>query len=235
MGESFRKRFSVACFIIFFNQFSGSSTSFALAKYVFPQVAGAESADVTWSFAKLAFLQVVVTYLAGQFLERYGRRAFMLEGMRVILVCNILLGLIEYAAPELKTIDYLIIFLHIVGFSLSFGPCSFLIATEIMHDITYPSIIFWIFIFSFGIINDVLLIVYGAAFMFFLFAALTLVGIVYLAASLVETQGKSRQQVYQEFREMCFPLPMKWRKFLTNRGTAIRTEANLSMVTQRGS
>lgn len=72
-----------------------------------------------------------------------------------------------------------------MGFSLSFGPCSFLVATEIMHDITYPSIIFWIFIFSFGLINDVLLVFYGASFMFFFFAAITLLGIVYLAASLV--------------------------------------------------
>jgi len=53
----------------------------------------------------------------------------MLEGQRIIIVANILLGLIEWAAPELKTIEYILIFAHIVGFSLSFGPCSFLIAT----------------------------------------------------------------------------------------------------------
>lgn len=40
VGESFRKRFAVITFIIFFNQFSGSSATFALAQYVFPQVVG---------------------------------------------------------------------------------------------------------------------------------------------------------------------------------------------------
>lgn len=107
-----------------------------------------------------------------------------------------------------------------VGFSLSFGPCSFLVGTEIMHDITYPSIFFWIFIFAFGIINKIILQAYGPAKVFFFLAAVSFVGLLYIGFYLVETQGKSRQQVYQEFRNQCFPLPFKWKKFLTKRKTA---------------
>ena len=121
----------------------------------------------------------------------------MLEGQRVILVCNILLALIEYAAPQLKTMEYFIIFVHIIGFSLSFGPCSFVLATEIMHDITYPSILFWVLIFGFGLTNDVLLLRFGASSLFAFFAVMTFLGLIYVAANLVETQGKSRQQVYK--------------------------------------
>lgn len=65
-----------------------------LARYVFPQVVGTEMSQVVWSFVKLSFVQVIITFLAGQFLERYGRRKFMLEGQRLILLTNILLGLI---------------------------------------------------------------------------------------------------------------------------------------------
>lgn len=96
--------------------------------------------------------------------------------------------------------EYFIIFIHIVGFSLSFGPCSFVLATEIMHDITYPSILFWVLIFSFGLINDSLILRFGASSMFTFFAIVTFIGLIYIAANLVETQGKSRQQVYKEFR-----------------------------------
>ena len=67
-SESYRKRMAVVNMLIFFNQFSGSSTTFALAHYVFPQVAGPAAATTTWCYAKLALLQVVVTFLAGQFL-----------------------------------------------------------------------------------------------------------------------------------------------------------------------
>lgn len=58
----------VVTMLIFFNQFSGSSATFALANYVFPQVAGPSASSVCWAFVKLTFLQIVVTYLAGQFL-----------------------------------------------------------------------------------------------------------------------------------------------------------------------
>lgn len=67
-GQSFRRRFALVCFIIVFNQFSGSSTSFALSQSVFPQVVGTSAGDITWGFVKLTFIQVVVTFLAGQFL-----------------------------------------------------------------------------------------------------------------------------------------------------------------------
>jgi hypothetical protein len=68
IGEPFRKRFNMASFIILFNQFSGSSTTFAFASFIFPQVVGWETEKTLKSFVYLAFLQVVVTFLAGQFL-----------------------------------------------------------------------------------------------------------------------------------------------------------------------
>ena len=159
----------------------------------------------------------------------------------MIIVADIFLGLVEWVAPELKGIEYLLIFVHIVGFSLSFGPCSFLVGTEIMHDITYPSIFFWIFIFGFGLLNKVLLIGYGPAHVFFFLGGVSFLGLLYIGFYLVETQGKSRVQVYQEFRKQCFPLPLKWRKFLTKRNTAKAEEEsshelnNASLIEQRGS
>jgi hypothetical protein len=62
-----------------------------------------------------------------------------------------------------------------------------------MHDITYPSILFWILIFAFGLLNGSLLTYYGPAALFFFLAAVSLVGLFYIGAYLVETQGKSRR------------------------------------------
>ena len=101
------------------------------------------------------------------------------------------------AGPQFKYIEYILIFVHIIGFSLSFGPCSFLIGTEIMHDITYPSILFWIFIFISGLINAPMLLYYGPSRVFFFLAFVSVLGLLYVGFYLVETQGKSRQQVYK--------------------------------------
>jgi hypothetical protein len=66
-----------------------------------------------------------------------------------------------------------------------------------MHDITYPSIFFWIFIFAFGILNKGLLEFYGPAKVFFALAIVSFIGLLYIGFYLVETQGKSRKQVYE--------------------------------------
>lgn len=58
----------MAGFIIFFNQLSGSSTSFAFASLIFPMVVGINEADILSSFVYLTLLQVIVTFIAGQFL-----------------------------------------------------------------------------------------------------------------------------------------------------------------------
>ena len=76
-------------------------------------------------------------------------------------------------------------FLHVIGFSLSFGPCSFLIATEILHDITYPSILFWVLAFIFGTGNELLLIFIGPESLYLWFSIVSLIGIVYIGFNLV--------------------------------------------------
>jgi len=60
----------------------------------------------------------------------------------------------------------------------------------------------------------------GVTGVFLIFAVLTLLGLAYLAAFMVETQGKPRSQLFREYRKEGFPLSLKWRKFLTKRGTA---------------
>jgi hypothetical protein len=72
---------------------------------------------------------VIVTLFSGQFLEKYGRRAFMMEGQRVIIVSLLLIAFIEIFVPQLHIFTVILTFTQMVGFSLSYGPCSFLIGT----------------------------------------------------------------------------------------------------------
>lgn len=119
----------MATFIIFFNQLCGSSTLFTVGPFIFSQVVDWDHTSILTSFCWFTLLQVVVTFISGQFLEKYGRRSFMLEGQRVIIVSLLLFGFIEGFAPELKEFQFILMFVHMIGFSLSFGPCSFLIGT----------------------------------------------------------------------------------------------------------
>ena len=80
--------------------------------------------------------------------------------------------------------------------------------------------IFWCSTFILGVIRDQLFMIIGVAGVFLMFAVLALLGLLYLGAFMVETQGKSRKQLFREYRKAGFPLTLKWRKFLTKRGTA---------------
>jgi len=53
----------------------------------------------------------------------------MMEGQRVIIVSLLLIAFIEIFVPQLHIFTVILTFTQMVGFSLSYGPCSFLIGT----------------------------------------------------------------------------------------------------------
>ncbi len=79
-GESYRKRLFVGCGIVFFNQLSGGAAlGYFGGSTAFYSVAdNNDPSDLLSVFVYLNLLQVAVTFFAGQFLEKYGRRAFMM-------------------------------------------------------------------------------------------------------------------------------------------------------------
>lgn len=131
VSEPHNKRLIMASGIVFFNQLSGgaslgvfgANTSFLAIS----EEGGKES--ILSIFIYLNLVQVLVTLFSGQFLEKYGRRAFMMEGQRVIIVSLLLIAFIEIFVPQLHIFTVILTFIQMVGFSLSYGPCSFLIGT----------------------------------------------------------------------------------------------------------
>ena len=163
-------------------------------------------------YVYLNLLQVVVTLFAGQFLEKYGRRAFMMEGQRVILISLLLIAFIEIFVPSLHIFTVILIFIQMVGFSLSYGPCSFLILTEIMHDIWLGSALLWVFIFIHGISVSTFVDSLGIGPLCLIYFAFQVWGFLYISGYLVETQGRNRRDVYEDFRKGFFPNPLRYLK-----------------------
>lgn len=210
-GESYRRRLFVGCGIVFFNQLSGGA---ALAYFggntAFSSVTDGSSGDTLSMFVYLNLLQVAVTLFAGQFLEKYGRRAFMMEGQRIIIISLLLIAFIEIFVPSLHVFTVILIFIQMVGFSLSYGPCSFLILTEILHDIWLGSALLWVFIFIHGISVGTFVETLGVGPLCLIYFFFQLVGFLYISGYLVETQGRLRKIVYEDFRKGIFPNPIRY-------------------------
>lgn len=79
VAESHNRRLMMASGIVFFNQLSGGAAlgNFG-ANVSFLSVADDEPESILTIFVYLNLLQVIVTLFSGQFLEKYGRRAFMM-------------------------------------------------------------------------------------------------------------------------------------------------------------
>lgn len=232
IAESHKRRLFMASGIVFFNQLSGGA---ALGNFggdvSFLSVAGEDKESLLSVFVYLNLVQVIVTLFAGQFLEKYGRRAFMMEGQRVIIVSLLLVAFIEIFVPQLHVFTVILTFIQMVGFSLSYGPCSFLISTEILHDIFYPSVLLWVFIFIHGISVGTFIQAIGVGPLCLFYCALQIWGFLYISGYLVETQGRSRRDVYEDFRKGIFPNPIRYlREKLNNTAKAQHRDIELPLV-----
>ena len=211
VAESHNRRLIMASAIVFFNQLSGGAAlgNFA-ANVSFFSVAASDPESILSVFVYLNLLQVVVTLFSGQFLEKYGRRAFMMEGQRIIIVSLLLIAFIEIFVPSLHIFTVILTFIQMVGFSVCYGPCSFLIGTEILHDIFYPSVLLWVFIFVNGISVGAFVDALGIGPLCLIYCAFQIWGFLYISGYLVETQGRARRDVYADFRKGIFPNPLRY-------------------------
>ena len=104
----------------------------------------------------------------------------------------------------------ILIFIQMVGFSLSYGPCSFVLLTELMHDIWFPSMLLWIFIFIHGVSIGAFVDTLGIGPLCFIYFLFQIWGLLFISGYLVETSGRSRQEVYADFRKGIFPNPVRY-------------------------
>jgi MFS family permease len=211
VAESHNRRLIMASGIVFFNQLSGGAALGNFGGNVsFLSVAGSDPESLLSVFVYLNLLQVVVTLFSGQFLEKYGRRAFMMEGQRIIIVSLLLIAFIEIFVPSLHIFTVILTFIQMVGFSVCYGPCSFLIGTEILHDIFYPSVFLWIFIFVNSISVGTFVDALGIGPLCLIYCGFQIWGFLYISGYLVETQGRNRRDVYADFRKGIFPNPIRY-------------------------
>ena len=112
--------------LAFANQFSGINAIIYYAKQIFEHISDSQKAlEYTYY---MGLLQVVVTFFSGFMINKYGRRSLMLIGSSI--VCFSLISAF-FCDAFLSNSDGLItklIFLHVVGFSLSLGPVSMIYA-----------------------------------------------------------------------------------------------------------
>lgn len=149
-------------------------------------------------------MQVLATFVASMIVDKVGRRVLLLISVSVMAFCKCLLGVFftmkngdEESVRDLGWLPIVALCLYIVVFSLGFGPIPWLMVGELFApDIkgvagSAAGSFSWIFAFavtkSFASVQAAI----GAGPTFFLLAAFSVVGTIFVWFVVPETKGKS--------------------------------------------
>jgi len=152
----------------------------------------------------------------------------MLEGQRIVIISLLLTAFIEIFVPTLHFFTVIFTFIQIMGYSVCYGPCTFLIGTEVLHDIFYPALLLWFFIFMHMISIASFIEMLGIGPLCLIYGILQIGGYLYISSYQVETKGRLRRDVYDDFRKGTFPNPLRF--FTRASGHEQRVDIEIPLV-----
>lgn len=180
-------------------QWSGINVIFNYAEEIY-RGAGYSVNGVLFNIVITGAINLVFTLVALAFVDKLGRRAFMLLGCAAIGASHALLGSAYYFGW--KGLPVLVLTLCTIGcFAMSLGPTTWVLIAEIFPNrirglamsisVSALWIACFLLTFTFPILNAAL----GAAGTFWLYAGICLAGLVFVSRFVPETRGKSLEQI----------------------------------------
>lgn len=123
---------------------------------------------------------MAVTFISGFLINKFGRRTLMLVG-EFIVMASLISGFLFYEFIK-DSSNYLIfiIFLHLMGFSLSLGPVSMLYVAEIMENLTVVVFVIWFLTLLVALVSEVMISQWGIGKVFLFYGVVSLLCWVYL-------------------------------------------------------
>jgi len=196
------KVLGIGVFLAVLQQWSGINVLFNYAEEIYRN-AGYGVSDILFNIVITGTINLVCTLIALAFVDRLGRRVLMLAGCAAIAVCHTLLGL-SYRFG-LKGLPVLICTLAAIGcYAMTLAPVTWVLISEIFPNrirgaaVSVSVSALWIacfaLTFTFPLMNRAL----GPAATFWLYAAICLVGFLFVLARVSETKGRTLEQIEQE-------------------------------------
>ena len=197
-----RKILLIGCGLAVLQQWSGINVLFNYADNIFKNAGF--GVNTTLLFIVITgVVNAVFTFIALGTVDRWGRRKLMLFGCAGIAVAHILTGL-AYAL-HLKGIAVLVFVLAAIGcYAMSLAPVTWVVISEIFPNrirgtaISVAVSVLWIACFILTYTFPLLEKSIGTGNTFWLYAAICVVGLVFIFTKLPETKGKSLEQIEKD-------------------------------------
>ncbi len=189
-------------FLAVFQQWCGINVIFNYAEEIF-RAAGYDISTVLKNIAWTGSVNLAFTFVALGVVDRGGRRPLMLLGSAGLAVIYVAMGFCYHSG--VKGLPMLLLVLSAIGcYAMSLAPVTWVIISEIFPNrirgaaMAVAVSALWIACFiltlTFPILNKQL----GSAGTFWLYAAICVVGFVFIKWRLPETKGKTLEQLERE-------------------------------------
>jgi SP family arabinose:H+ symporter-like MFS transporter len=204
----FRRPLTVAVLLMAFSQFSGINAIMYYSTKIFT-TAGVGVKSSFMSSVIIGLVNVLFTFVAMAFVDRAGRRRLLIIGLSVQVVALVAVGAMFHAGSS--GYGLLVAILAFIGaFAMALGPISWIVCSEIFptkvrgRAMSIATFTIWTSCYivaqTFPMLNDSPVI--GPAKTFWIYAACSFAGLVFVSAMLPETKGKTLEEIEASWRRL---------------------------------
>jgi SP family arabinose:H+ symporter-like MFS transporter len=197
-----RRVLTIGVVLAVFQQWCGINVIFNYAEEIFA-AAGYRVSDIMFNIVVTGAVNLIFTFVAIGTVDKIGRRALMLFGSAGLAVIYVLLGGFYMAGSQGVHLLSLVV-LAIGCYAMSLAPVTWVIIAEIFPNrirgaamslaVTALWIACFILTFTFPMLNRNL----GPAVTFWIYAAICMAGFLFIRSRLVETKGKTLEDIEGE-------------------------------------
>jgi len=190
----------IGMFLALFSQITGINAIIYYAPEIFKSVGfGTDSAMLQTVI--IGITNTVFTFVAIKFIDQAGRRKLLLWGVSGMLVCLVGVGTVFHF--QLSNGPLLLIFIlgFIASFACSLGPIPWVIISEIFPTKTrgvamsFATLTLWIGVVLITQLTPILLSKAGGAITFWIFAANSVMLVLFTYKMIPETKGKTLEEI----------------------------------------
>ena len=202
LSKPFHKVLLLGVIIAFFQQWCGTNVIFNYAQEIF-QSAGYDVDNTFINIVITGIANLVFTFVALFTVEKLGRRALMLMGAGGLCGIYLILGACYFFKVS-GTAMVVLCVLAIACYAMTLGPMTWVLISEIfpgrVRAVAVATCTFFLWIgsftltLSFPLLNEAL----GTSGTFWIYSAICLAALLYFVKTLLETKGKSLEQLEKE-------------------------------------
>jgi len=190
----------IGMFLALFSQITGINAIIYYAPEIFKSV-GFGTASAMLQTVIIGITNTVFTFVAIKFIDQAGRRKLLLWGVSGMLVCLVGVGTVFHF--QLSNGPLLLIFIlgFIASFACSLGPIPWVIISEIFPTKTrgvamsFATLTLWIGVVLITQLTPILLSKAGGAITFWIFAANSVMLVLFTYKMIPETKGKTLEEI----------------------------------------